>query len=121
MLSAGSVEYGAVGTNDISTFFPKYFICEVPYVFSSQDDFWKFWNGPGKELSAGSAIEIEPYAVDSACFKFSADICRDRRGQGSEEAGCRPSSQGYLRKDTAAARRLFCICGQSVLTMPRGH
>ena len=52
MLSAGSVEYGAVGTNDISTFFPKYFICEVPYVFSSQDDFWKFWNGPGKELSA---------------------------------------------------------------------
>ena len=52
MLSAGSVEYGAVGTNDVSTFFPKYFICEVPYVFSSQDDFWKFWNGPGKELSA---------------------------------------------------------------------
>jgi tripartite ATP-independent transporter DctP family solute receptor len=49
---AGSVEYGAVGTNDVSTFFPKYFICEVPYVFSSQDDFWKFWNGPGKELSA---------------------------------------------------------------------
>jgi tripartite ATP-independent transporter DctP family solute receptor len=52
MLSAGSVEYGAVGTNDISTFFPKYFICEVPYVFESQEDFWKFWNGPGKELSA---------------------------------------------------------------------
>lgn len=51
MLSTGSVEYGAVGTNDISTFFPKYFICEVPYVFASQDDFWKFWNGPGKELS----------------------------------------------------------------------
>jgi TRAP-type transport system periplasmic protein len=51
MLSSGSVEYGAVGTNDISTFFPKYFICEVPYVFGSQDDFWKFWNGPGKELS----------------------------------------------------------------------
>ncbi|MEW6264104.1 MAG: TRAP transporter substrate-binding protein [Thermodesulfobacteriota bacterium] len=52
MLSAGSAEYGAVGTNDISTFFPKYFIPEVPYVFSGQDDFWKFWNGPGKELSA---------------------------------------------------------------------
>lgn len=51
MLSTGSVEYGAVGTNDISTFFPKYFICEVPYVFAGQDDFWKFWNGPGKELS----------------------------------------------------------------------
>ena len=51
MLSAGSCEYGAVGSNDISTFFPKYFICEVPYVFSSQDDFWKFWNGPGKDLS----------------------------------------------------------------------
>ena len=52
MLSAGSVEYGAVGTNDISTFFPKYFICEVPYVFNSQDDFWRFWKGPGRELSA---------------------------------------------------------------------
>ena len=52
MLSQGSVEYGALGTNDISTYFPKYSISEVPYVFSSQDDFWKFWQGPGKELSA---------------------------------------------------------------------
>lgn len=52
LLSQGSVEYGVLGTNDISTYFPKYYISEVPYVFSSQDDFWKFWNGPGKELSA---------------------------------------------------------------------
>jgi len=52
MLSQGSVEYGVLGTNDISTYFPKYYISEVPYVFTSQDDFWKFWNGPGKELSA---------------------------------------------------------------------
>jgi len=52
MLSQGSVEYGALGTNDISTYYPKYFICEVPYMFSSQEDFWKFWQGPGKELSA---------------------------------------------------------------------
>lgn len=52
MLSEGSVEYGALGTNDISTYFPKYYICEVPYVFSSPEDFWKFWEGPGKELSA---------------------------------------------------------------------
>jgi TRAP-type transport system periplasmic protein len=51
MLSEGSVEYGALGSNDISTYFPKYYICEVPYVFSSPDDFWKFWEGPGKELS----------------------------------------------------------------------
>lgn len=52
LLSQGSVEYGVLGTNDISTYFPKYYISEVPYVFASQDDFWKFWNGPGKELSA---------------------------------------------------------------------
>jgi tripartite ATP-independent transporter DctP family solute receptor len=51
LLSQGSVEYGVLGTNDISTYFPKYYISEVPYVFASQDDFWKFWNGPGKELS----------------------------------------------------------------------
>ncbi|MDY0092020.1 MAG: TRAP transporter substrate-binding protein [Candidatus Vecturithrix sp.] len=52
LLSQGSVEYGVLGSNDISTYFPKYYISEVPYVFSSQDDFWKFWNGPGKDLSA---------------------------------------------------------------------
>ncbi|MBP7495871.1 MAG: TRAP transporter substrate-binding protein [Spirochaetales bacterium] len=52
LLSQGAVEYGALGTNDISTYFPKYYISEVPYVFASQDDFWKFWNGPGKDLSA---------------------------------------------------------------------
>jgi TRAP-type transport system periplasmic protein len=52
MLSQGSVEFGALGSGDISAFFPKYFISEVPYMFSSQEDFWKFWNGPGKELSA---------------------------------------------------------------------
>jgi len=51
MLSEGSVEYGVLGTNDISTYFPKYYISEVPYVFASQDDFWNFWEGPGKELS----------------------------------------------------------------------
>ncbi|MFQ3621087.1 MAG: TRAP transporter substrate-binding protein [Spirochaetales bacterium] len=52
MLSQGSVEYGVLGTNDISTYFPRFYISEVPYVFGSQNDFWKFWNGPGKELSA---------------------------------------------------------------------
>ena len=52
MLSQGSVEFGALGSGDISAFFPKYFISEVPYMFSSQEDFWKFWNGPGKDLSA---------------------------------------------------------------------
>jgi TRAP-type transport system periplasmic protein len=52
MLSQGSVELGAVGSGPISTFFPKYFIGETPYMFSSQDDFWKFWNGPAQELFA---------------------------------------------------------------------
>lgn len=52
MLSQGSVEFGVVGSGPVSIFFPKYFIGEVPYMFSSQDDFWKFWNGPGKELTA---------------------------------------------------------------------
>ncbi|MCA3179125.1 MAG: TRAP transporter substrate-binding protein [Burkholderiaceae bacterium] len=52
MLSQGSVEMGAVGVGDISAFFPRYFLSEIPYMFSSQDDFWKFWRGPGRELSA---------------------------------------------------------------------
>lgn len=52
LLSQGSVELGAVGAGPMTTFFPKYFISEVPYMFAGQDDFWKFWNGPGKELSA---------------------------------------------------------------------
>ena len=52
MLSQGSVEMGAVGTADISSYFPKYFMSEVPYMMSSVDQFWAFWNGPGKELSA---------------------------------------------------------------------
>ncbi len=52
LLSSGSVEYGAVGTNDISTFFTKYAIAEVPYIFTSVDQFWNYWNGPvGKEIS----------------------------------------------------------------------
>lgn len=51
LLSSGSVEYGAVGTNDIATLFPKYAISEVPYIFTNVDQFWKFWAGPGKELS----------------------------------------------------------------------
>ncbi|MFH2115178.1 MAG: TRAP transporter substrate-binding protein [Spirochaetota bacterium] len=51
MLSTGSVEFGAVGTNDIATFFPKYAVAEVPYIFTNVDQFWKYWAGPGKELS----------------------------------------------------------------------
>jgi TRAP-type transport system periplasmic protein len=51
MLSQGSVEFGALGVVDISEFFPRYFLSEVPYLFSRQEDFWKFWNGPGKEMS----------------------------------------------------------------------
>ncbi len=51
MLSNGSVEYGAVGTNDIATWYPRYAVAEVPYVFASVDQFWKFWEGPGKQIS----------------------------------------------------------------------
>lgn len=52
LLSSGSVEYGAVGSNDISTFFPKYAVAEVPYVFTGVDQFWKYWNGEaGKQIA----------------------------------------------------------------------
>ena len=58
LLSTGSVEYGAVGSNDISTFFPKYAVAEVPYMFTSVDQFWKYWNGEaGKQI--GDMIEKE--------------------------------------------------------------
>jgi TRAP-type transport system periplasmic protein len=51
MLSAGEVEFGAVGSNDISTFYPEYAVSEVPYIFSSVDQFWAYWNGPlGEEI-----------------------------------------------------------------------
>ncbi len=50
-LSDGSVEFGAVGTNDISTFYPAYAISEVPYIFTNIDQFWGYWNGPlGREI-----------------------------------------------------------------------
>ncbi len=51
MLSQGSVEYGAIGAGDIAYYYPEYYVFEVPYVLSSPEDFWKFWEGPGKELS----------------------------------------------------------------------
>ena len=51
-LSQGSVEFGATGMGPVSTFFPKFFIAEVPYLFNGQADFWKFWNGPGNDLFA---------------------------------------------------------------------
>lgn len=58
LLSSGSVEFGAVGSNDISTFFPKYAVAEVPYMFTSVDQFWKYWNGEaGKQV--GDMIEKE--------------------------------------------------------------
>lgn len=50
-LSDGSVEFGAVGTADISTFYPEYAVSEVPYIFTSVDQFWDYWNGPlGEEI-----------------------------------------------------------------------
>ncbi len=51
MLSAGEVEIGAGGTNDIATFYPEYAVSEVPYIFSSVDQFWAYWNGElGQEI-----------------------------------------------------------------------
>lgn len=50
MLSAGSVEFGAIGSNDISTFYPRYAVADTPYLFDSLEKFWKYWEGPGKEL-----------------------------------------------------------------------
>ncbi len=52
MLSQGAVEFGALGTGDVAAFFPRLFVSEIPYLFSSQEDFWSFWRGPGRELSA---------------------------------------------------------------------
>ena len=79
MLSQGSVEYGALGSNDISTYFPKYYISEVPFVFSSQDDFWKFWQGPGKELSA--MIEKERgVRTDGIILRPEFDSCKQILG-----------------------------------------
>ena len=50
-LADGSVEFGAVGTNDISTFYPQYAVSEVPYIFTNVNQFWNYWNGPlGQEI-----------------------------------------------------------------------
>lgn len=45
-MSTGGLEMGAMGSGDISLFFPKYLVFEVPYVMKDIDHFWKFWNGP---------------------------------------------------------------------------
>ena len=45
-MSTGGLEMGAMGSGDISIFFPKYLVFEVPYVMKDYDHFWKFWNGP---------------------------------------------------------------------------
>jgi len=45
-MSTGGLEMGAMGSGDISIFFPKYLVFEVPYVMRDYDHFWKFWNGP---------------------------------------------------------------------------
>ena len=51
-MSTGGLEMGAMGSGDISIFFPKYLVFEVPYVLRDYDHFWKFWNGPmGKYIN----------------------------------------------------------------------
>ena len=52
IVSQGSVEYGAIAASHISLHYPRYYVNEVPYFMSNQNDFWNFWNGPGKELMA---------------------------------------------------------------------
>ena len=49
-MSNGGLEMGAMGSGDISIFFPKYLVFEVPYVLRDYDHFWKFWNGPVGKL-----------------------------------------------------------------------
>jgi tripartite ATP-independent transporter DctP family solute receptor len=51
-MANGGLEMGAMGSGDISIFFPKYLVFEVPYVLRDYDHFLKFWNGPlGKVIN----------------------------------------------------------------------
>ena len=51
-MSSGGLEMGAMGSGDVSIFFPNYMVFEVPYALRDADHFWKFWNGPvGKEVN----------------------------------------------------------------------
>lgn len=51
-MSTGGLEAGAMGSGDVSIFFPKHMVFEIPYVMRDADHFWKFWNGPvGKEIN----------------------------------------------------------------------
>lgn len=51
-MSSGGLEMGAMGSGDVSIFYPKWMVYEVPYVLRDADHFWKFWNGPlGKEVN----------------------------------------------------------------------
>lgn len=51
-MSSGGLEMGGMGSGDVSQFFPKYMVFEVPYVLRDADHFWKFWNGPvAKEIN----------------------------------------------------------------------
>jgi TRAP-type transport system periplasmic protein len=51
-MSSGGLEMGAMGSGDVSIFFPKWMVYEVPYALRDSDHFWKFWNGPvGKEVN----------------------------------------------------------------------
>jgi TRAP-type C4-dicarboxylate transport system substrate-binding protein len=51
MLEGASAEVGLLGTADISVNYPKYYCCEIPYLFKDIDHLWKYWAGPGKELN----------------------------------------------------------------------
>jgi tripartite ATP-independent transporter DctP family solute receptor len=77
LLSQGSVEYGAIAASHISLYYPKFYICEVPYFFSSQDDFWKFWNGPGRELA--DRIEKERNVrTEGTIFRGTRDLTANK-------------------------------------------
>jgi TRAP-type C4-dicarboxylate transport system substrate-binding protein len=48
LLSQGSVEYGALGSNDISTYFPKYYISEFPKFSPARTTSGNTGTGSGK-------------------------------------------------------------------------
>jgi TRAP-type transport system periplasmic protein len=51
-MGSGGLEMGAMGSGDVSIFYPKWMVYEVPYSLRDADHFWKFWNGPlGKEVN----------------------------------------------------------------------
>jgi tripartite ATP-independent transporter DctP family solute receptor len=52
MLEGGSVEVGVVATTDIQFYYPQYFVTDAPFLFRDEAHYWRYWDGPGKDLDA---------------------------------------------------------------------